>query len=64
MKPNFWLLKVEKLLHTGDPSLKKESGNTKRNEIERLKIKFFFETDQLRGGFIPLFFYFYKKRNY
>jgi len=30
MKPNFWLLKVEKLLHTEDPSLKKESGKHKK----------------------------------
>jgi len=61
MKHNFWLLKVEKLLHTGDPSLKKESGKHKKKwNWKTQKIKFFFETDQLRGGFIPLFFYFYK----
>ena len=30
MKPNFWQLKVEKLLHTEDPSLKKESGKHKK----------------------------------
>ena len=35
MKPNFWQLKVEKLLHIEDQSLKKESGKHKKNEIER-----------------------------
>ena len=30
MKPNFWQLKVEKLLHTEDPSLKKESEKHKK----------------------------------
>ena len=63
MKPNFWLLKVEKLLHTEDPSLKKESGkHKKKSNLNNQKINFFFETDQLRGGFIPLFFYFYKNK--
>ena len=46
MKPNFWLLKVEKLLHTEDPSLKKESGKHKKKwNWKTQKIKFFFETD-------------------
>ena len=30
MKLKFWQLKVEKLLHTEDPSLKKESGKHKK----------------------------------
>ena len=30
-KPNFWQLKVEKLLHTEDRFLKKESGKLKKN---------------------------------
>ena len=30
MKPNFWQLKVEKLLHTEDLSLKKESRKNKK----------------------------------
>jgi len=30
MKPNFWQLKTENLLHTEDPSLKKESGKQKK----------------------------------
>ncbi len=59
MKPKFWLLKVEKLLHTEDPFLKKESGKHKKKSILKTqKIKFFFETDRLRGGFIPLFFFY------
>ena len=40
--------------------LEERIRNTKRNEIERRKKLNSFETDQLRGGFIPLFFYFYK----
>ena len=31
MRPNFWLLKVEKLLHNEDLSLKKESGKHKKD---------------------------------
>ncbi len=58
MKPNFWQLKVEKLPNTEDPSLKKESGKHKKKSNWKIqKIRFFFETDQLRGGLIPLFLF-------
>ena len=30
MKQNFWQQKMEKLIHTEDPSLKKESGKHKK----------------------------------
>ena len=60
MKPNFWLQKVEKLLHIEDPSLKKESGKHKKKwNWKTQKIKVFFETDLYRG-ILSLFFYFIK----
>ena len=45
MKPNFGQQKMEKLLHTEDPSLKKESGkHLKKLSWETQKIKFLFVT--------------------
>ena len=52
---------MEKLLHKEDPSLKTESGNTKRNEIERRKKLNSFETDQLREILSFPFFIFINK---
>jgi len=46
MKPKFWQQKMEKLLHTEDPSLKKESGKHKKKcNLETQKIKFLVVTD-------------------
>ncbi len=52
---------MEKLLHTEDPSLKKESGTQKKKSNQKIqKIKFLFVTDQKKRGIIPSFFCFYK----
>ena len=46
MKPNFWQQKMEKLFHTKDPFLKKESGKQKKKSNQMIqKIKFLFVTD-------------------
>ena len=47
---------MEKLLHTEDPSLKKESGKHKKNEIERLKNLILIYNWSKREGLNPLFF--------
>ena len=63
MKPKSWQLKMEKLLHIEDQSLKKELGKTKRNEIQRLKkLNSFLKL--IHEGVYPSFFYFYKQSNY
>ena len=54
---------MEKLLHTEDPSLKKESGKHKKKwNWATQKIKFLFVTDQSREGLNPLFFILKKKK--
>ena len=62
MKPHFWKLKVEELLHKEDSSLKKESEKQKkRNEIERLKkLNSLLKLINLEGVLSLSFFYFYK----
>lgn len=61
MKLNLQQLKMEKQIHTEDPSLKNESS-TKRNEIERLKkLNSHLEVNKKKGIHFSLFFFGEKK---
>ena len=52
MKLNFWLLKVEKLLHTEDTSLKKESGKHKKKWYFEGKIDIRYLEKCIKSGFV------------